>query len=352
MVLGKKKKTALLLAVVLLIFSFVIDWAIGILMLCLGLLFISFAICSIVLNKLIKKTNWYSNKFRFTHQFVSNMGYRDNIIRNYDIVNLGSNPAAYGLFYEKVKGQNWATGSQGLDMDFEILKYFHSYIKKGGYVLIPIMPFSSISPYIKVRGGFWNEEYYAKFASILDYSQVDRLPNSRKVRLFLKYPLLVRPKAIQYLVKDVERDNSIAISEQLMMEMELMQHAQSFMKGWLHEFNLKALTIEELAPRMKYAEEAISIVKNMVDYCIERELKPVFITIPMTDYLSSLFPENVTKLLTYDFIDKCNVRNILFLDYSKVEELKDSSLFKDSFFYNLKGRKVFTNQVLKDLKLV
>ena len=50
----------------------------------------------LVSNKLIKKTNWWKNQYIFTEQFVSNSGYRDNIIRNYDIVNLGSNPALAG----------------------------------------------------------------------------------------------------------------------------------------------------------------------------------------------------------------------------------------------------------------
>ena len=50
------------------------------------------------LNKAYLKTNHWKNQFSFTKNFISNNGYRDNLGRNLDVVNLGSNPALNGFF--------------------------------------------------------------------------------------------------------------------------------------------------------------------------------------------------------------------------------------------------------------
>lgn len=123
--IGKKKLAMMVLVSVLLITIAVcfINVTLGIILFAFYALCLCILAAGLLLNKCVKKTNWYKNQFLYTNQFVSNAGYRDNLIRNYEIVNLGSNPALFAFFYENIKGQNWSTGSQGLDMDFEILKY-------------------------------------------------------------------------------------------------------------------------------------------------------------------------------------------------------------------------------------
>ena len=157
--MNRKIKKLLPIAIVLWIASFFLSFTLGVLLAVIGLLLISAAVLFLLLNKMLKHTNWWRNQYLATEQFVSNAGYRDNIIRNYDIANLGSNPAHFAFFYEDVKGQSWATGSQGQDMDFEVLKYFHSYLREGGTVLIPIMPFTAISPFLKERPEYWGMAY-------------------------------------------------------------------------------------------------------------------------------------------------------------------------------------------------
>lgn len=51
----------------------------------IGALIMVAAASFLVANKLVKKTNWWKNKYLACQQFVSNSGYRDNIQRNYDI---------------------------------------------------------------------------------------------------------------------------------------------------------------------------------------------------------------------------------------------------------------------------
>ena len=98
----------------------------------------------------IEKTNWWKNQFVFTHQFISNQGYRKNLTRNIEIVNVGSNPARFAFDYDKlILGANWSTGNQGLDMDYQLLRFYHSFMKEGATVLIPIVPFLFLQ-YIRI----------------------------------------------------------------------------------------------------------------------------------------------------------------------------------------------------------
>lgn len=302
-----------------------------------------------VLNRLIKRTNWWNNQYVGIRQFVSNAGYRDNIIRNYEIVNLGSNPARFAFFYEDVIGQSWATGSQGQDMDFELLKYFHSYLKRGGTVLIPIMPFTAISPYIATRKDYWGPAYYSKFYQLLDWDQKRHLPYADEISKYLSSPLSFDKMAWRHIFRDDPRDTRYEISDQPMMAMELEQDATNWMKGWFQEFNIRSLD-DVLHPQWnQYYDAAIALNKKIVNYCLERGYKPVFICVPMTRYLSKKFSASVRKYLVSDFVAKCNEHNIPFLDYTLDDRFVSPDFYFNSFFLNLRGRKLFTRQVLKDL---
>lgn len=304
----------------------------------------------LILNALYKRTNHWKNQFLFEKNFISNLGYRDDLSRNLDMINLGSNPAKYGLFYENVRGQNWATGSQGLEMDFEILKYFHSYLKEGGIVIIPIMPFTAISQYIKTKKGYWNDLYYIKFAKILDPSQTRQLPNGSKLLRKVKFPLLFDPLLIRYLFADASMDNSLDITEQTMSAVELEYDADKWIDGWKKEFD--AATVKDFLIDSKYSlyrEEAVAILQKIVKYCKERDLKPVLLTIPMSKYLAGKFDTDFRKRMIYDFIKELNIDGLMFLDYMFDSRFDDPVLYNGSFLLNLMGRKLFSAQVIKEL---
>ncbi len=306
----------------------------------------------LVLNALYKRTNHWKNQFIFEKNFISNLGYRDNLSRNLDVVNLGSNPALFGLFYEKVRGQNWATGSQGLEMDFEILKYFHSYVRDGGIVLLPIMPFTAISQYIKTKKGYWNDSYYIKFAKILDASQVRNMPGGINLRRMSKYPLVYNPKLLRYILVDVPRDCRLEITEQTMSAVELEQDAGMWINGWKKEFD--AVSIKDFTHDQKYLpyrKEAVDIVRSMIEYCESRNLKPVLITIPMSRYLADKFDADFRRSMIDDFVKELGIGGVEFLDYMFDPGFDDPALYNGSFFLNLKGRKLFSSQVMKDLQL-
>jgi hypothetical protein len=325
-------------------------------------LFIFFIICNVLaitlnyclglLNKVVKETNWYKNIFIFTAQFVSNAGYRADLQRNYDIVNLGSNPARFAFFYESVIGQNWSTGTQGLVEDLEILKYYFSYIKKGGVVLMPIVPFTSISSYLKYKPAYTPVSYYSKFVKILDGYQARRLPLFKKAYYFTRYPLFIQPKALRYLIRDVEKDNRLYRSEQVMQPLELNNDANKWIGGWMKEFDIDNLTLP-LNDRLKEAfDESVKNLRNLINFCVERDLRPVIIIPPVTKHLSSHFTAEIKEQYIYSFIHQANTENVLFLDYFVDERFQEPGYYFNSFFLNLRGRKLFTRQVLQDLGII
>lgn len=302
---------------------------------------------------LLKKTDWYKNIFIYTTQFVSNEGYRSDLQRNYDIVNLGSNPARFAFFYESVLGQNWSTGAQGLSEDLEILKYYFSYIKKGGTVLIPIVPFSSIFPYVKYyKMAYTPVAYYSKFIKILDGYQARRLPLFRKACYFIRYPLFVQPKAFRYLIRDTEKDSRLYLSEQFMQPLELHNDANKWINGWMKEFDIDNLTLP-LNDRLKEPfNESIKDLRNLISFCVERDLRSVIIIPPVTKYLSSYFTTEIKEQYIYSFVRQANIQNAVFLDYFDDERFQDPQYYFNSFFLNLRGRKLFTRQVLQDLGII
>lgn len=349
-----RKKLYLLAAIDLLFIMvmFFTCWKISLALIILSLLTGICGLSFLVLNKLFKKTNYWKNLFDFQKRFVSNEGYRDNISRNYDIINLGSNPAMFAFFYEQVRGQNWSTGSQGLSMDFEILKYFHSYLRDGGIVLIPIMPFTAISQYLKNKPEYWSDNYYMKFASILDGYQANHLNGAKNYLLMLKCPLLYNIKGIKYLFHDVERDHRLEIAEQPMQALDMEQDARLCIQSWMKEFDVTDMEAFYSDKFAEYYEEGTQILRDMINYCLERNYKPVIITIPMTSYLGEMFNEEFRQKMVKDFVSKANEKDVLFLDYWNQRVFTDSSLYFNSFYFNLRGRKLFTAQVLKELGLM
>jgi hypothetical protein len=311
-----------------------------------GLVFGLSGITFLVLNKLLKMTNWYRNNFVHTTQFVSNVGYREDTQRNYEVVNLGSNPARFAFFYEKELGQNWSTGLQGLDMDLEVLKYYHSYIKKDGIVLIPIVAFSSVSG--NLSQGL---SYVAKFASILDGYQVQTsIGQGKQACRWIGYPLFHNWKNVRFLIKDVERDDRLALSGQPMQAIELNRDALRWMEGWKAEFAIKDLEAPLSSALQESRKKSIDDLQKLIDFCLERSLRPVLIFPPMSDYLSRLFSEAARETYIYSFIREANIKHVPFLDYLDDERFSDPDLYFNSFFLNLRGRKLFTGQVLSDLK--
>jgi len=282
----------------------------------------------------------------------SNVGYRDYLIRNLDVVNVGSFPARFAFHYDNILGENWSTGNQGLDMDFEILKFRHSFLKKGGVVLLPLVPFSSISGYLRNKPEFCGIKYYAKFAYTLDPIQATSIPQIRDAFKWIRYPLLYEPKSVRYVFVDDQPDTRLTVTEMRLMKPQLLEDSRKLMESWLSEFKIKSLEDPLNSELMEGMRMSVTTMQEMIDFLIERELTPVLVLTPMSEPLQQYFTEEVKQKFVYDFIKRINRPSIQFLDYSNEKKWQNPDLYFNSLFMNLNGRKLFTTQVLKDLGLI
>ena len=276
-------------------------------------------------------------------------------IRNFEIMNVGSNPALFGFFYEHIAGINLSTGFQLLSEDFQILKKYYAYLKKNGTVILPVCPFSSIAQVLKSDNNLTGCRYYSKFFTLLSNitAGIQRFEFSQifKYRYFVKFPLLYYPAALIYLLRDVKSDERLLISEQPMQYVDLEQDAVQMINVWKKQFKLLSLD-SDLPDKLSQAFiDGVEILKNMINFCVERELRPVIVVPPITSVLGRYFTPEIKKQYIDDFITLANERHIEVLDYLHDSELQDGALYFNSMFLNLQGRKKFTARLLADLNL-
>ncbi|WP_323668458.1 hypothetical protein [Aliarcobacter butzleri] len=291
-----------------------------------------------LINKLFKNTNYYKNKFIDTHKFK-------DIPRNLDIVNLGSNQPKFAFDYSQsnILGMNWGVGPQSFEYDFRILKFFHKYLKPNSKVIISICPFSFF--FLEDKNKIAHHKYY-KF---LDSSFIDNYSNITK-KLYIDYPIITAKKQILRIVKDTKPDNRLELEKNPMSKEEINKDAQNWMNAWKKQFGINHLENIVLSEENKInIEKNIHILKNMIDFCIEKNIQPVLTIIPVTKELSKHFPNKFVQEQIIDYINKANEKKVRFLNYWKDERFEDESYYINSFFMNKIGRLKFTEHVLKDI---
>lgn len=325
---------------------FVNNWVIPVIVNVICFVFIA---CVFFVNKILLSSNWYKGLFvDFDHErYPDNVWYRKHDERNFDLINLGSNSSKYAFNYSDldIKAMNWAPDSQTLIDDYKLLRNYHSILKTGGIVLISIMPFTSINK----KTGFMDVfKYYLN----LDKTLIDK-NFRRKCYLFANFPILFGKTAIKAFIKiilrkDKKRIEPYQVLNNPMSDTELEADAIRWIDGWKKQFNITDLDAPLTEDNKKGREIRIQVMRNLIDFCTERGYKPVYVITPETDFLSRYFTKEFKKTYIYDYLNQVN-RNILLLDYTENTELKDKNLYFNSYFFNERGSKMFTEKVLKDL---
>ncbi len=304
---------------------------------CLSLLFYA-------ANKCLMKTNWFKNFFIYAKD-ARLVQKKQNFDIKLHIVNVGSNPARFSFFYENVNGLNLSYGTQSLDLDLAVLKEYKDYLDKDCYVLLPIVPFSSISAYLE-----GTLELYVKYA---DFSSVN-VSDKRlllKARAFSKYPLLFSPTALRYLLRDSLPNKQLEIVEQHMQHLELIQDANQWLKCWKDEFGITRLGDPLTEDLLEARRNSIRIFSELIEYVLINGWKPVIISPPFSKELSELFTPQMKEVYVDSFIREFDKYQIPYLDYIYSESFSDSSLYANALYMNLKGRKMFTSDVLQKLSI-
>lgn len=291
-----------------------------------------------ICNKIVSHTKWYEQYWNGVQKFW----YLNHF--NLDMVNLGSNSGKYAFNYESVDiaGMNWAIGSQSLEHDFNILKNYFSYLKIGSTVVITLTPFSSlISPLYNKNT---NLKYYTFLhpATILDFDENERI-RALKIKAS---PI----KEIPWIcVKRTLKEGIKYLIHRTQTKCEMEKNAMIFINLWKKQFGIPDLNAPLSKQHRNDQENRIKILKDMIEFCLDRDLRPVLIIPPVHPSLGKRLTAKCRENYIYSFIRKANERKIPFLDYMDDERFDDNKYFLNSFFMSKEGATKFTSIAIQEI---
>ena len=301
-----------------------------------------------VVNYVFRKSFCFRDVFDY-------LKFADAMPQHLDIVNLGSSSGKYAFDYKdlKIKGGNWALAPQTLYYDFNILKQYHSYLRPGAAVLIPLCPFSGCIVNFtdpKINGRY---STFLHPALLHDYSS----KQMKISRTFLVHPLwnCYRILGMKNFVRNIGvsllKKSAVSRTGNLSGEAAVERDARQRMESWKEQFAIKDLSAVVSHQNGEAIKYNISLLKDMVEFCRERELRPVIVLPPVSDVLYSKFPGSFKEAYIEPLLYALEASWVEVLDYWEEERFQKSCFFQDSFLLNAKGRGLFMATVLQDLKL-
>lgn len=295
----------------------------------------------LILNKQVKKTNWYKNSIPDMDNYPDNDWYRKHLERNFDIVNIGSSSSKYAFNYAdcSVKAFNWAEQPQSLTNGFKILKNYFSILKRGGKVVIALGPFSGLNV-----DGKWNKTANDKYYYILNSTLVD---NYQQVFWRRRFPLLFLPiHSLKRLIKDIPVNS---FNNKGCMCVDFEEDAERWVESWKMEFGINDLDAPLSLDNKKGQKYRIQLLQQIIDFCLERNLQPVLVIPPMHPALAVRFSEAFLENYILYFIKQVNYKQIPFYNYMNDKRFRDDKYFYNAFLMNEEGARAFTSIFLKQL---
>lgn len=289
----------------------------------------------IVLHSEYYKRQWgYANKFWYIPLF------------NLDVVNLGSDSALHAFDYSgtNLKGMNWAVVSQTLAYDYSVLKNYFSYLKHGATVIITISPLSCLLTQISKEQ---NLKYYTCLhpATVQGFEEGEHL---KALTLKRQNVLKVAP------VKTI-----CGVVNTWMKSIFCKMHTCNFKKDsanvisiWKEQYGIAGFEETLSDKNHKEQNEQAELLCEMVTFCIERDLRPVLVFPPIHVELKNSLSAPFFEHYLQEFVNKANQSGVPFLNYLDDSELQRNEYFYNSLFLNKTGGRLFTQKVLKDMKML
>lgn len=300
-----------------------------------------------MLNDKIKTSMWYMAIYGDRIKFKKRQF-------NLAVVNLGSGQSKYAFDYsgESIKAANWAVSTQSLSYDFKILKNYSSFIKNSGFVLLVLCPFTGFEAEYKDQRR--DVKYHAILHPILvrNFSEI----TYERMKKEIKYPL---PFSFIYnflpSVKTILKNplNKTMVEHNPMDDEQLKTDAQKWVANWKKEFDIVNFSDQFSEENKNAIKYNTNLLCEIAYFCKERSFKLILIVPPVTTYLSNLLPDVFFNRAFYTMFDRVkNEEDIRILDYFKSPLFSDADLYYNALLFNIKGRKMFTKQVLRDIGLI
>ena len=174
--------------------------------------------------------------------------------------------------------------------DYNLLRNFHSILRKGGIVLITIMPFTSLNKQTGIRDAL-------KYQKVHTHEPIQPYLYE-KARRIAQFPLLMGKPAIKAFVKFIIGEDEISETKELAMGLcnpmtqeQLDRDALSFVNGWKKQFGISDLNAPLTNENQKGRKFRVELMRTVINFCIERSYRPIFVIPPVTKHLSKFYSQ-------------------------------------------------------------
>jgi hypothetical protein len=259
-----------------------------------------------------------------------------------EVINLGSSSAKYGFNYSglSIKAANWPMAPQTFVGDLAILQNYCSYLKPHAIVIIPLCPFSSLG------GG--NDDLPDKYYTIVRPISIPHASLKRRdaIENIVQQPFFYFP-----LVGIVSEIKFLFCKKKNRTVTDFDTDANNWITSWMKEFSLYNLHNPLALITQDRFNDSGKAMKDLLLFCSEHEYEPVIVIPPMSKHLFSKLDELFRNQFIYEFIQKANIIGAPVLDYMEHSELSEDVNFCNAYLLNETGAKLFTKEVLKDLRV-
>lgn len=167
------------------------------------------------------------------------------------------------------------------------------------------------------------------------------------------YPLCLR-QILSYIIKG-SRNNYTSIKFNNLTNGQVLEAAKKRCKDWCEQFGLKDTISPEVSEELEQKFiQTREILTRMIQFCYDNDYRPVLVITPVSEIMNSQIGDKFIQKVLYENIALANKQNAPLLDYLRDERFKDESLYHNNAdFLNSRGRKLFTDILMKDVcKLV
>lgn len=309
-----------------------------------GIVVLCVVFCIILLlNEALKRSVYHQKNLFQIKKF------REGVPFGLEVVNAGSSYGFFGLDWSVLSGKafNFALVPQGLSYDFKILQQYQAHLREGCrvFIILPTLVFAFLDTQREIK----QEKYYyfLQKESILQYAWLKELlwvhfPIFR-VKYVLRWFYYVMHGSTRETVADLyekETAGDLTTAE---------KEAQRRLEGWAKEFSLPDFSSAQSAAHLEERfRQTTHLLAEMIGFCLERKWEPILVVPPVSGALNTKVGRAFMSYVLYRNIERANRGRVKVLDYLYDARFQDYRLYCNADFLNKRGRRMFTETLLKE----
>lgn len=287
-----------------------------------------------IISVLYKNTNAYLS----SNELYKVRVYPENI----SLLNLGNSREMYGISYDNNYNgvaHNFASSSQPLYYDLQVLKEAKNSINKDAIVFIPLSYFDWTYDWrelFKKDIGAYNKRYYGIISPQNIYNF-----NIEEYFKYSLFPALTAKSDLKYILNDIDIVKGYSTDSTKNIE----QEVKYTYSAWRNNVEADKEDEEEVI------KGNVSDFKNLLNYCLKMGYQPVVLISPITEQFTAAYPkEDLEKFYQRTTEVLKNYPDVLFLNYAEDPEVSTNlKYFFDAVHLNNMGGDVYMKKVLKQL---